>query len=129
MTTCNFFRLKTQAAIPTARGPEPSAVSVITLNVFQIPHAYTEFIAENGPSGETRRMPASTRPTAANAIRQTSSGVSTAPVVTGTPACQRLMRVVPRWSGFAGVGVIAGLVIVDPGIPSPSRAAAFPTHA
>jgi hypothetical protein len=50
MTTCSRFMLKTQAAMPTANPPEPSAVRVMTLNVFQIPQAYASVIAENGPS-------------------------------------------------------------------------------
>ena len=74
--------------MPSASGPEPSAVNVITLNVFQMPHAYTEFIDENGPSGETSRMPASINPTAASNISKDSKGVTTGPRVTGTPACQ-----------------------------------------
>ena len=39
MTMCSFSRLKTQAAMPTASGPEPKAVRVMTLKVFQIPQA------------------------------------------------------------------------------------------
>ena len=49
MSACSFLRRKTQAAIPTANAPEPSAVSTITLNVFQMPHPKASFIPLTGP--------------------------------------------------------------------------------
>src|SRR5271166_733544 len=95
ITTCSFCRLKTQAALPTAKGPEPKAVSVITLKVFQIPQAYTSFVPEKRPSGEKNRTVARIKPSAATAAKKRKVGVTTGSRYTGTPRCQRLRRVVP----------------------------------
>ena len=63
--------------MPTASGPEPRAVRVRTLKVFQIPQAYASFIPENRPSGEKNRTRARVKPTAARAAKNSSVGVTT----------------------------------------------------
>ena len=55
MSACSFLRRNTHAAIPTANAPEPSAVSTMTLNVFQIPHPKASFIPLTGPNPASSR--------------------------------------------------------------------------
>src|ERR1035437_10473511 len=109
MTACSFCRLKTQAAMPTAKGPEPKAVRVITLKVFQIPQAYISFMPEKGPSGEKNRTMARTRPIVAKAAKKMSVGVTSGSRNTGTPRRPWVVRGLPGVSsGRTDRGGIGG---------------------
>src|SRR5580704_17711743 len=124
MSACRRLRRKTQAAIPTAKAPDPRPVSTITLNVFQMPHPNASFMPLTGP------RPASSRyAVKANASRVMPHSARKNPFTTenpytGTARSQRVLLTLT----MAGSLLMIAVLIVAPSIRSLFRVHGLPAH-
>src|SRR5271165_2909583 len=112
---CRRLRPNTQAAIPTAKAPEPQAVNTTTLNVFQIPHPNLSFMPLAGPRPTTSRQTVRKTDNTAKPTRSRKSGLISETPYTGTARSQRvLLPVTDPLRALAGTLFRVAVLIIAP---------------